>query len=336
MLGVGIVGFGFMGRMHYHHWNDLSGARVVAVCDADPDIANKISDGNIAGAEEKIDLTGIEIFSDFDKMLAKGNLDAVSITVPTYLHCAFTVKALNAGVNVLCEKPMAIKLEECLQMIAAAKASGKILQIGHCIRFWPEYAKAKEIIDSGEYGKVIAASFRRLGSAPTWGAENWFADDLRSGGLAFDMHIHDSDFVQYLFGMPKSVRSFGNPKLGKALKHIISRYDFDDDKLVTAEASWAMAGSFGFEMSFNIVLENATITFDCSREIPFRVCPGDGEAFTPEVTRGDGYSLEIAHFAGLVSGDKLPEIIATEQSVNSIRLVKAGIESIQKKSEISI
>jgi len=338
MLRIGIVGFGFMGRMHYANWRKYENAKVVAICDTDPNIIenSKKAAGNIEGAEQAIDFDDLKVYSDYEKMLAGNLVDAVSITVPTYLHSVFSIKALQSGMHVLCEKPMALDLDQCRRMIDAAETSGKILQIGHCIRFWPEYARTKEIVDSGEYGKVIAATFNRLGSAPTWGVDDWFANDDRSGGVALDLHIHDSDFVQYLFGMPKSVQSFGNPVSGRGLKYITTRYLFDDDKLVTADGSWAMAPSFGFEMSFKIVMEKATIVFDCSGEPSFKVYPVEGETFTPEVARGDGYSLELEHFAGLINGVKLPQVTTLEQSLNSIRLVKAEIESVQKNTEITI
>jgi len=338
MLRIGIVGFGFMGRMHYANWRRCENAKVVAICDTNPNIIEKSKKayGNIEGAGQAIDFDEVKVFTDYEKMLAESAVDAVSITVPTYLHCSFSVKALESGVHVLCEKPMALDTEECRRMIDTAKESGKILQVGHCIRFWPEYARTKEIVDSGEYGKVIAASFRRLGSAPSWGAEDWFAKDDLSGGVGLDLHIHDSDFVQYLFGMPKSVHSYGNTSSGKGLKHIFSRYLFDDEKVVTAEGSWAMAPSFGFEMSFNVVMEKATIVFDCTRKPSFKICPVNGDVLRPEVPKGDGYSLEIEHFAGLINGLKLPEVTSPEESLNSIRLVKAEIESIQNKTEIKI
>lgn len=327
-----------MGRMHYANWGKCEGATVVAVCDSDPDIVenSKKAGGNIEGADSAIDFDALKLYSDFDKMLADGVVDAISLTLPTFLHCSFTVKALEAGVHVLCEKPMALNVDECSKMIAAADKSGKVLQIGHCIRFWPEYVKAKEIIDSGEYGKVIAATFSRLGSAPTWGADDWFASDDHSGGVAMDLHIHDSDYIQYIFGMPKSVQGFGSPASGKGLKCISTRFDFGDDKLVTAEGSWAMTPTFGFEMSFNIVMEKATIVYDCSREKAFRVCPGDGDEFTPEVLEGDGYVREIEHFAGLVNGEDMPEVITLAGSMDSIKLVKAEIESIQANQSVSL
>ncbi|MCF7954871.1 MAG: Gfo/Idh/MocA family oxidoreductase [Phycisphaerae bacterium] len=338
MLRIGIVGFGFMGRMHYANWSKCENAKVVAICDSDPDIIenSKKAGGNIEGADSAIDFDSLEVYSDFDKMLSDGVVDAISLTLPTFLHCSFTVKALEAGLHVLCEKPMALNVDECNKMAAAAVSSDKVLQIGHCIRFWPEYVKAKEIVDSGEYGKVIAATFSRLGSAPTWGADDWFASDDHSGGVAMDLHIHDSDYIQYLFGMPKSVQGFGSPASGKGLKCITTRFDYGDDKLVTAEGSWAMSPSFGFEMSFNIVMEKATIVYDCSREKAFRVCPGDGDEFTPEVATGDGYMREIEHFARLISGEKLPEVITLAQSTKSIELVKAEIKSIQTSQPVSL
>ena len=210
-LKVGIAGFGFMGRKHYQCWRALENVEVVAICDVNPNIVQETKKvlGNIATDREEVDFGSLEIYADFGKMLADAKLGAVSITMPTYLHADYSVKALSAGVNVLCEKPMSLSISDCERMITEAKRSKKYLQVGHCIRFWPEYAKAKETVDSGRYGKVIAATFRRLGAVPNWSADNWLLDEKRSGGMALDLHIHDTDFVQCLFGLPHAVHSFG-------------------------------------------------------------------------------------------------------------------------------
>ena len=84
-----------------------------------------------------------------------------------------------------------------------------------------------------------------------------------------------------------------------------------------------MAPAFGFEMSFNVLLEKATIVYDCSRDPAFKVCPVDGDAYCPDVPAGDGYSNEIAHFVGAVCGERVPDIITPMQSVDSVRLVLA-------------
>ena len=338
MTRVGIIGLGFMGKMHFRCYQALDDVQVVAICDTDK---AKFADtggtaGNIAGAEAPLDLSGISLYDDFDKMLAEGNLDALSVTLPTYLHKDYAVKALNAGVNVLCEKPLAMSVADAEQIVGAAEQAGMLLQTGHCIRFWPEYAKTKDILDSGEYGNVLAATFQRLSLTPTWSWDNWLMDPAKSGSAALDLHIHDADYVQYVFGMPKTVfsRAAGGPS--GEFDHIVTQYVYDGDCVVTAEGGWAMTPGFGFEMSFNIVLEKATISYDCSRDPAFKVAPAEGEAFTPEIASGDGYSNEIAHFIKAVGGEKVPEIITPAQSVDSLRLVLAEKQSVASGQAVEL
>ncbi|MHC4311682.1 MAG: Gfo/Idh/MocA family protein [Planctomycetota bacterium] len=337
MLKIGIAGLGFMGQMHYRCWKAREDAQIVAICDTNKNIVEdcKKTVGNIEGTEA-IDFTGINIYSDFGKMLAEEKLDAISLTLPTYLHAEHTIKALEAGVNVLCEKPMGLNLAECDSMIAAAKSSDKLLQIGHCVRFWPEYAKVKEIIASGEYGKVLAATFQRLSAVPTWSYENWIMNEQRSGGVVMDLHIHDSDFVQYMFGMPRAVFSSGGKDSKGRLGHVVTQYLYDNDSVITAEGGWALMPAFGFEMSFNIVQEKATIVYDCTREPAFKVCPAEGEAFTPEVQPGDGYILQIDHFVKIISGEQVAPVTTLDASRDSIKIVEAEKESIRTGGIVSI
>ena len=338
MIKVGIVGFGFMGRMHYACWSELADAEIVVVCDANPNIIEdtKNAIGNIEGAAEQIDFDSFKLYSDFDEMIAKEKLDVISITLPTYLHPDFTIKSLKAGVNVLCEKPMALNADECQRMAEAAKQTKKYLMIAHCIRFWPEYAETKNIIDSGKYGKVLAATFKRVGSPPNWAADEWFFDESRSGGMALDLHIHDTDYVQYLFGMPKAVCSHAQQTSTGNLTHVVTEYDYDDDTLVTAEAGWLMTPAFGFEMSFNIMLEKATIVYDCTRAPAFRVCTDTGEVITPEVSGSTGYSLQTAHFAKIITGQSTPDVTDLLQSENSVKISLAEIESARKGQKVDL
>jgi predicted dehydrogenase len=338
MLRIGIAGFGFMGRMHYKCWEALENAEVAAVCDVNPNIEEdtKKAVGNVGDAEGAIDFNRIRLYTDYERMLAEAKLDAVSITLPTYLHADCSIKALEAGLHVLCEKPMALNVQDCRKMIEHANFSGKVLQIGHCVRFWPEYARAKEIVDSCMYGKVIAATFQRLGAAPAWSGDNWFMDEKRSGGVALDLHIHDTDFVQYVFGMPRSVFSFGAKSPRGELLHIVTHYLYNDDKIVTAEGSWAMMPRFGFEMSFNIAMEKATIVYDLTRYPGFKVCPAGGKTYTPHVEKGDGWFLEIAHFAKVISKQIVKPIITLEQSLNSVKIVEAEKESLIRGEKVSI
>ena len=330
MIKVGIIGLGFMGHMHFGCWKSTKDAQLVAICDIEPDKRQGGAvAGNVAGTEDKLDLTGITAYADIDEMLAAENLDAVSITLPTHLHAQATIKALNAGVNVLCEKPMARDSAQCQQMIDAAQSSGKILQVGHCIRFWPEYAQTKEILDAGTYGKVLAATFQRLSATPLWSWQGWILDGPQGGGAVHDLHIHDSDFVQYAFGLPQAVFSRMVPGPGGEPDHAVTQYLYDHGPVVTAEGGWMMAEGFGFQMSFHLVLEKATIVFDITRDPTFKICPTQGEVITPKIPPGDGYSIEIDHFARKVAGQKVTEVLTPDQSLQSVKIIEAEKQSAQ-------
>ena len=261
MLKIGIVGLGFMGKMHFRCYKSLENVKISAICDVD---AKRLKDssgssGNISGAEDDLDLSNISLYSDFSRMLDEEKLDVVSIASPTFLHASQTKEALKAGLDVFCEKPMALNSLDCQQMANTALQTGRNLQIGHCVRFWPEYVQTKEIIDSQKYGLVLAASFQRFSLTPTWSWDNCFLDGKRSGGAMLDLHIHDTDFVQYVFGMPKEVFSRGLIGPSGDFDHTVTQYLYEDEKVITAEGGWIMAPGFGFEMSFKILLEKATL-----------------------------------------------------------------------------
>jgi len=334
MIRVGIVGFGYMGRMHYRCWSALEGVRITAACDADAKAftSSNAASGNISGAANDIDLAGIRTFTSFDDLLTSGAVDVVSITLPTHMHPAFTIKALAAGMHVLCEKPMALTLEDCDRMIAAAAQYKRLLQIGHCIRFWPEYVATRELVRSGEFGRVIGAAFHRYSPMPAWSTVNWLADEKRSGGMPLDLHIHDADFIHYLFGMPRSVMSVGD----SAMSHIHTTFLYDNGPVVSAEASWRTAPSLGFSMGFRITLEKATVVFDSLRAPAFRVYPHEGEPFTPPLVEGDGYSGEIVHFAEKIRGVTTEDVITLDQSRETVRLVLAEKESARRGSPVDL
>ena len=338
MLRIGIVGWGFMGKMHFRCYKSDINVEVTAICDADAKQLQNSSGvaGNISGAEDDLDLSNISLYSDLSKMLAEEKLDALSIASPTFLHASQTMEALNAGVHVFCEKPMALNSGDCREMAEVAKQSGKTLQIGHCIRFWPEYVQAKEIIDSQKYGKVLAATFQRLSLTPTWSWDNCFLDGKRSGGAMLDLHIHDTDYVQYVFGMPKEVFSRGVIGPSGEFDHTVTQYLYGNDCGITAEGGWIMAPGFGFEMSFKIMLEKVTLVYSSAQEPTFRIFPIDGETIIPEIPTGDGYSFEIQHFVDTLSGKAVPSIITPEQSGDSVKIIEAEKESIRNNDKISL
>lgn len=161
-------------------------------------------DFNRQRAEELAERYGGKAFESVEELLADPEIEAVSVCVANNAHAAMTIQALEAGKHVLCEKPMAVSLEECISMTRAAEKAGKFLMIGQNQRFARAHVKARELVQQGEIGKVL--SFRTTfghGGPETWsidaGANNWFFDKKRAAmGAMADLGVHKTDLIQFL------------------------------------------------------------------------------------------------------------------------------------------
>ena len=233
---VGLIGLGFMGTTHFQIYRQLENVEIVAVVDVDPaKLAGDISKvvGNISEGDNSqlLDLDGVKTYSKFEDMLQDSSIDIVDICVPTSDHQKIAIAALESGKNVFCEKPVCRSLQELEELDSCIKDSDKFFNVGMCIRAWPEYYYVRNLYQEGKLGAVRSAFFRRLSpdiSGNSW--NNWFMDGEISGGALLDLHLHDTDFVRFMFGRPKAVSSFGvNSVRSKGgTDHVISHYHFDD------------------------------------------------------------------------------------------------------------
>jgi len=210
MVRIGIVGLGFMGRIHFLGAQHLKGAKVAAVCSRDR--AKLAGDwrntrGNFGPEPGQVDLSGVKTYESYEAMLADPDLDLIDICNPTHLHPEFAIAALEAGKHVLVEKAVALTAADADRMLAAARSAGKLLMVAHVLPFFPEFRFATEAVRGGQYGKLLAAHFTRVIARPDWSAE--IADASKTGGPAVDLHIHDTHFIGLLCGVPKQVFSIG-------------------------------------------------------------------------------------------------------------------------------
>ena len=335
MIRVGIIGLGMMGRCHLAGWEKVEGAEVVAIADSDPKRASgDLSGGwgNIDAGTENVDMERVTGTTDPAELIAMENVDVVDICVPTPFHADLAVAALEAGKHVLCEKPLARTAADAERIAAAAAASPGMFMPGMCIRFWPEYKWLKDAADSNAYGKVLGATFRRVASMPP----GWFANAEMSGAAALDLHLHDTDFVQYLLGMPNAVASCGYSKTTDGVDHIVTRYFYDDVPLVVAEGGWCMDDGFGFNMSYTVNFENATADFDMSRGDDALLLSSGGDKQTIKCEGSDGYEGELAYFAECIAAGTPPTLVTAEQAAESIRIVEAEIASIQAVAPVNL
>lgn len=332
MLKVGLVGIGFMGRGHLDQYMRLEKegfpVKLVALCDVDENKFKGIFVGGNMGdlGQSKYDFSKYALYTNFDEMIAKEELDYIDIALPTFLHSHYAVKALNAGLNVLCEKPMAINPTQCQLMIDAAKTNNKKLMIAQCLRFWPAYETLKHYVETEELGKPVCLYFYRGGSTPIWSHQDWLRDEVRSGGCLLDQHVHDVDMVNWLFGVPNAVSTLGrNVHPGAGFDAITTQYRYDGF-IVNTQDDWSMNGDgVPFRMLYRANFERGAVIFENGET---NIYPVGGKAFKADDQNGeDGYYREIKYFVNAVTNNTLIETAAPESTRTTICIATAERDS---------
>lgn len=194
---IGVIGLG-IGKHHLRNYAAYERSEVVAVCDINETLLKKVAkEYNVPYA-----------YTSIDEMLdAPLELDGVSVALPNYLHAPVTIKALNKGIHVLCEKPMAMNAQEAEEMLKAAKKNDRKLMIDFSYRFIDHCIALKKIIDKGAIGKIYycrSVWHRRRGGIPKFGS--WFGvKSLSGGGPLIDLGVHRLDLALWFMGYPRAV-----------------------------------------------------------------------------------------------------------------------------------
>jgi len=333
MIRFGVIGLGFMGRTHLASVAAHEGAEVAAVHDVEPDrLAGELTPGggNIDTAAGPWDPSDVRRCENLDEILEDRGIDAVVIATPSFLHANLACAALSAGKHVFCEKPMALTVADCDRMLAAADAAGRQLMIGHCIRFWGEYAEAARIARSGQYGPVRTLTLTRYGAIPSFGARNWFHDPAKSGSAVLDLHIHDVDYALFALGKPAAVRARGVPGPAGGTHHVVADYDYGSDgPVVSAEGAW-LPGRVPFHMEFRMAFEAATIVYKLGATAPCGLLYVEGKAEPVALPTSNAYAAEMDHFIACVTAGKPSTIAPPASSRDSVAVAIAEIESIAR------
>ncbi len=194
-------------------------------------------------------------------MLNTAKPDVADICTPTFLHKTHVTAALRHGLHVICEKPLALHYEDAKEMFSLAREKQVQLFVGQVLQFAPATKVLRELVQSGEYGRVLDASFLRLSACPRWVKGGWLFDKEKSGLLPFDLHIHDLDLLVSLFGAPDSTRFTSAGRDGLSYReHYRFSYEFGETT-VSAEAAW-YNGDIPFTATWRVYLEEAVAIFD--------------------------------------------------------------------------
>jgi len=351
MLNVGIAGIGFMGWMHYLAYRKSAGVRLGAICTRNPQrLAGDWTgiQGNFGPPGEQVDLAGVNAYSKADDLLADPGIDLVDVCLPPHLHADFSIRALEAGKHVFCEKPMALTADDCDRMVAAARQAGKQILVGHVLPFLPEFAYARQAVERGDFGKLLGGSFKRIISDPLWLPD--FYDPDRVGGPLLDLHVHDAHFIRLVFGMPTSLVSRGRMR-GEVVEYCETLFGFADADLVVRAVSGVVRQpgrpfTHGYELHF----ERATLQFefagfqDGAELMPLKVLVSDAatpdqQVVRPELGDGDpvhGFEAEIAEVVRAITSGQPSAILSGDLARDAIVLCHQQTASVRTGGPVQV
>jgi predicted dehydrogenase len=335
---VAIIGTGKIGTTHARAWSWLPGAEIAALADIRQEAARELAETVGAG--------NAAVYADAESLLAahSDRVDAVSICLPTSLHRSVAEAAFAAGKHVLCEKPMALSVADCDAMIAAAEKAGKVFTVGQVVRFFPEFANAKRLVENGAVGAPASLRSRRGGDFPLRSTD-WYSDVDQSGGVIFDLLVHDIDWAQWCFGPIMRVYAQGLTErlADKRLEHLdyaLLTCRHESGVVSHLEATWADPG--GFVTSFEIAGDGGLLTHDSrkasalSKSVRSDSGLGHAGVFSSPLSPDDNpYYEQIAAFAAAIR-EESPVAVSPQDARRAIAVAAAARESLRTGASVTV
>ncbi|HET9126609.1 MAG TPA: Gfo/Idh/MocA family oxidoreductase [Propionibacteriaceae bacterium] len=256
--------------------------------------------------------------------------EIIDVATPSDTHYRIAAQALTAGRHVICEKPLALRVEDAAELVALAERHGVRLFPAHVVRYFPAYAEAKRAVDAGALGPLAVMRFVRSGSFP-W--QPWFADTRRSGGVVGDLMIHDVDIARWFAGEVVRV---------SAVRHRLDEGDrpVEAAHVLLTHASGTItqvAGLWGapdlrFGTEFSVTGTLGALTYSSAAEENYVVDPAHlvtGSNFLParEADDDDPYTQEITSFVAACLGGPAPRVDAGD-GLEAVRIAVAALTSI--------
>lgn len=352
-LRVGIVGLGFAGQTHLKSYQQIPGIEVIALAGQEADQLQKVADA--ANVPHR--------YADWEDLVARDDLDVVSVCTPTFLHAPVAIAALEGGRHVLSEKPLARTSAEAEQMVAAARKAGRVLETAFNHRRRGDVEILKKHIDTGSLGRVYYAKASWLRRSGIPGLGSWFTNkEMSGGGPLIDLGVHVLDMALHLLGEPEvlSVSASTYAELGPkgrggtvnaAKQHVNSAYEVED--IATAflrlegggtlllETSWA--GYAGTGDSFGVTLfgSDGGAQIDVrnyAQEDTLRIYTDIADTpaeIRPEVRRGEGHLAVVRSFVETVRSGEWDQHQG-EEGLSRTKVIDACYASALAGHEVSL
>ena len=299
-----------MGNNHARVYSRLPGVEIVGVADADQAVVASVAD-----------TYGCRAFPDYQDLLDE-RPDVVSIALPTTLHKKAALAAIERGINVLVEKPIADTVDNADEMIEAARQKGVKLMAGHIERFNPAVRRLKELIDSGLLGEVVSISARRVGP---------YSPRIVDVGIILDLGTHDIDVMSYLYGRKISrVYASGGSVVHSHEDHAIITLNFPNGGSGVIDTNWLTPHKV---RSLTVVGSKAIAEVNYIEQT-LRIFD---EAWIRDakVEKDEPLKLELLHFIDCVRNDRQP-LVTGEQGRHALAVALAAIESASTGKAVPI
>lgn len=327
-MRVGILGAGGMGATHAAAWAETPATLVGIVAET------------LAEAEPVAARYGARAYPSVAALLP--DVDIVDVCTPTHLHYECVLAAAAAGKQVICEKPLGRTLAQGQEMIAACRAAGVQLFVAHVVRFFPEYALAKSLIDAGQIGRPAVLRLARGSYRPKKAAGNWFLDEAKSGGLLLDLMIHDFDYARWVAGEVESVfaRSIGTQVADAPVDYGMAILRHRGGALTHVTGAWAYPPPT-FRTGLEIAGDGGLIQFDSAATAPIELLlqakPGDAPdvAVPPSVAAESPYTTEIKEFYAALTGGP-PARVTAEDGLAALQIALAAAESARTGQAVTL
>lgn len=299
---IGVLGVGVVGRGRLDVWPRL-GAPVAGVCARHRE-----------RAEAAANATGCLAFDSIVALLDQSEI--ADICLPTFLHRHAVEQAVRAGCDIVCEKPLALELEDVSAMFDLCDGAGVRLFVAMVVRFFPAYRKVWEAVRGGGLGDVREITLKRVVSPPP-PAGSWFLDDSLSGGMLTDLLIHDVDYATWLAGDVSTVRASVEGRGRLQYAHITLRHT--NGAVTHVEGGWVATGP-PLETSGNVVCTGGEISIQSDDRHPLA---------------DDPYEVQLRHFYDAVSSGA-PFLISRSEVIRVTRIMAAARESAHKRCEMPV
>ncbi len=263
MVNVGIVGFGFMGRTHLECYRGNAKCQVRRVVTRDPirREGGPLAKGHLPFGVSELSVDGIAFCDTWQEVVADPEIELVDICTPTDTHCEIALAALAAGKHVFVEKPMARTLAQAKEMAAAASSAGRLLHVGHVLRYWGQYVETQYLVERGELGELRYGRFVRESGRPAWSANDWMLDGGKSGGVILDTHVLDIDAALMICGRPEGIAATGRIANGLPVS-IEATWSYDNGAQVQLHGRWDRQIGYPLRYAFSLEFDRGTVYCD--------------------------------------------------------------------------